>query len=340
ITAPGAAASDVVGWAGRTRGIAAVEPDFAIAPTALPNDPSFSRLWGLRNVGQPAAAGVADIRAETAWNTTTGSRNVVVAVIDTGVDYTHPDLAANIWTNPREIAGDGIDNDGNGLVDDLRGWDFANNDANPMDDNGHGTHVAGTIGATGNNGAGVTGVNWAVSILPLKFLTASGSGSTSSAIAAVNYATQMRRDFGVNIVATNNSWGGGGFSSILRDAIDAGGRAGILFVAAAGNDGANADVTPQYPASYPGTSIISVAATTRDNTLASFSNYGLTSVDVAAPGSGIYSTVPGNAYATYSGTSMATPHVAGTVALLAAAYPTANAAQIRSAILTATTPVA
>lgn len=340
ITAPGAASTDVVSWAGRTRGVAAVEPDFAINPTALPSDPAFSRLWGLRNAGQTGGVVGADIRAETAWNTTIGSRSVVVAVIDTGVDYTHQDLAANIWTNPREVAGDGIDNDGNGLVDDVRGWDFANRDADPMDDNGHGTHVAGTIGAVGNNGVGVTGVNWQVSIMPLKFLTASGSGSTSNAIAAVNYVTRMRREFGVNIVASNNSWGGGGSSTLLRDAIDNGGRAGILFVAAAGNDGANTDIAPHYPSSYPGSSIISVAATTRDNTLASFSNYGLTSVDVAAPGSGIYSTVPGNAYATYSGTSMATPHVTGTVALLAAAYPTANLAQIRSAILTGTTPVA
>ena len=340
LSAPGSATADVTGWARRTRGIVAVEPDFAIAPTALPADPAFDRLWGLRNVGQSGGAVGADIRAETAWNTTTGSRGVVVAVIDTGVDYRHPDLAANIWTNPREVAGDGIDNDGNGYVDDARGYDFANGDSDPMDDNGHGTHVAGTIGAVGNNGVGVTGVNWQVSIMPLKFLTASGSGSTSNAIAAINYATHMRRDFGVNIVASNNSWGGGGYSTLLRDAIDAGGRAGILFVAAAGNDGANTDVAAQYPASYPGTSIISVAATTRDNSLASFSNYGLTSVDVAAPGSGIYSTVPGNAYATYSGTSMATPHVTGTVALLAAAYPTANPAQIRSAIIAGVTPVA
>ena len=340
ITAPGAGTSDVVGWARQTRGVATVEPDFAIAPTALPNDPSLGSLWGLRNVGQSGGVLAADIRAETAWNTTTGSRSVVVAVIDTGVDYRHTDLAANIWTNPREVPGDGVDNDGNGFVDDVRGFDFANGDGDPMDDNGHGTHVAGTIGALGNNGVGVSGVNWQVSIMPLKFLNASGSGSSSNAIAAINYATRMRRDFGVNIVATNNSWGGAGFSPLLRDAIDAGGRAGILFVAAAGNSGANIDVAPQYPAAYPGASVITVAATTRDNTLAGFSNYGLTNVDVAAPGAGIYSTVPGNAYATYSGTSMAAPHVTGTAALLAAAHPTANAAQIRSAILAGVTPVA
>lgn len=340
ITAPGAETSDVVGWAGRTPGVAAVEPDFAIAPTALPNDPSFGSLWGLRNLGQSGGVVGADIRAETAWNTTTGSRSVVVAVIDTGVDYRHADLAANVWTNPREIAGDGIDNDRNGFVDDVRGYDFANGDGDPMDDNGHGTHVAGTIGAIGNNGVGVTGVAWQVSIMPLKFLNGSGSGSTSNALAAINYATQMRRDYGVNIVATNNSWGGGGFSMVLREAIEAGGRAGILFVAAAGNNGANIDVAPQYPAAYPGTSIISVAATARDNSLAGFSNHGGVNVDLAAPGAGIVSTVPGNAYATYSGTSMAAPHVTGTVALLAAAHPTAGAARIRSAILGGVTPVA
>jgi len=340
ITAPGAATSDVVGWAGRTPGVAAVEPDFAIAPTALPNDPSFGSLWGLRNLGQSGGVVGADIRAETAWNTTTGSRSVVVAVIDTGVDYRHADLAANIWTNPREIAGDGIDNDRNGFVDDVRGYDFANGDGDPMDDNGHGTHVAGTIGAVGNNGIGVTGVAWQVSIMPLKFLNGSGSGSTSNALAAINYATQMRRDYGVNIVATNNSWGGGGFSMVLRDAIEAGGRAGILFVAAAGNSGANIDLVPQYPAAYPGTSVIAVAATARDNSLAGFSNQGGVNVDLAAPGVGILSTVPGNAYATYSGTSMAAPHVTGAVALLAAAYPSASAAQIRSAILGGVTPVA
>ncbi|NDC53753.1 MAG: LEPR-XLL domain-containing protein [Planctomycetia bacterium] len=339
LVAPGAAAGDVTAWAGRTRGVTTVEPDFAIAPTALPADPSFDRLWGLRNVGQSGGVAGVDIHAEAAWNRTTGSRGVVVAVIDTGVDYTHQDLAANIWTNPRETAGDGIDNDGDGFVDDVHGWNFVANNGNCMDDNSHGTHVAGTIGAVGNNGVGVTGVNWQVSIMPLKFLDRSGSGSTSNAIAAVNYATHMRRDCGVNIVAANASWGGGGYSTLLRDAIDAAGRSGILFVAAAGNSAANTDVTPQYPSAYPGTSIISVAATTRDGSLASFSNYGVTSVDVAAPGSGIYSTVPGNAYATYSGTSMAAPHVTGTVALLAAAYPGANVAQIRAAILTGVTPL-
>ena len=341
LTAPGAGVQDVVNWAAGTVGVASVEPDFVIAPTIAPNDPTFSQLWGLNNVGQSGGVANADINAPEAWNTTTGSRTVVVAVIDTGIDYTHPDLAANAWHNPGEVAGDGIDNDGNGYVDDVYGWDFANNDSNPMDDNGHGTHVSGTIGAVGNNGVGVAGVNWQVSIMGLKFLSGAGSGSTSGAIAAINYATRMRRDFGINIVASNNSWGGGGFSTSLRDAIEAGGRAGILFVAAAGNEAGNNDgATLSYPASYTSESIISVAATDRTNTLASFSNYGATSVDLAAPGVSILSTTPNNTYASYSGTSMATPHVTGTIALLAAAYPQATASAIRTAILTGTTPVA
>jgi subtilisin family serine protease len=202
----------VLGWAARTAGVRYVEPDFVITPTLSSNDPSLGQLWGLHNIGQSGGVVDADIDAPEAWNTTTGSRNVVVAVIDTGMDYKHPDLAPNTWRNPGEVAGDGIDNDGNGFIDDIHGWDFANNDSSPMDDNGHGTHVSGTIGAVGNNGSGVVGVNWQVSIMPLKFLTGSGSGSTSAAVAAINYATRMRRDFGINVVATNNSWGGGGLS--------------------------------------------------------------------------------------------------------------------------------
>jgi subtilisin family serine protease len=340
LVAPGAGVQEVVGWAGRTTGVAYVEPDFAFTPTAMPNDASFGQLWGLNNAGQSGGVSNIDINAPEAWNTTTGSRSVVVAVIDTGIDYRHPDLAANVWSNPREVAGDGLDNDGNGYVDDIHGYDFANNDGDPMDDNGHGTHVSGTIGAAGNNGSGVTGVNWQVSIMGLKFLSGSGSGSTSGAIAAINYATRMRRDFGINIVATNNSWGGGGFSTALRDAIEAGGQAGILFVAAAGNESNNNEAAPSYPASYTSQSIIAVAAVDRSGNLAGFSNYGATSVDVAAPGVSISSTTPNGNYASYSGTSMATPHVTGTVALLAAANPQATASQIRTAILSTTTPLA
>jgi len=339
LSAPGAGVQQVLGWAARTPGVAYVEPDFVIAPRRVANDASFPQLWGLNNTGQSGGLADADIDAPEAWDVTTGSRNVVVAVIDTGIDYTHPDLAANAWRNPGEVAGDRIDNDGNGFVDDVYGWDFANNDANPMDDEGHGTHVAGTIGAVGDNGTGVVGVNWQVSIMALKFLGANGSGTTSAAVAAVNYATRMRRDFGVNVVATNNSWGGGGFSAALRDAIAAGGDAGILFVAAAGNDAANTDVAPEYPASYAGTAVMSVAATDRSNRLSSFSNFGATSVDLGAPGSSILSTVPGGGYATYSGTSMAAPHVTGVAALLLSADPAQSAAALRERLITHAVPV-
>lgn len=339
LQAPAASVADVRGWAAATAGVRYVEPDFVITTSATPNDPSYSRLWGLNNSGQTGGVADADMDVAEAWDVSSGSRSVVVGVIDTGIDYNHPDLAANIWRNPGEIAGDGIDNDRNGYVDDVRGWDFANNDNDPFDDEGHGTHVAGTIGAVGNNGVGIVGVSWNVSLMALKFLGADGSGSTSNAIAAINYATRMRQSFGVNVVATNNSWGGGGFSSALRDAIAAGGSAGVLCVAAAGNESANNDATPSYPANYAGDAVISVAATDSSNRLATFSNYGVTTVDVAAPGVGIYSTVPGNRYASYSGTSMATPHVTGTVALLAAANPQATAAELRTAILSTAVPL-
>ena len=339
VTAPGATTQDVLGWASTTAGVLYVEPDFVINPAATPNDPSFNRLWGLHNTGQTGGVDDADIDALEAWDITTGSRDVVIAVIDTGVDYTHPDLAANAWQNPGEIPGNGIDDDGNGFVDDIYGYDFVNNDGDPMDDNGHGTHVSGTIGGVGDDGVGVAGVNWQVSIMGLKFLSGGGSGSTSDAVRAVNYATMMRRDHGINIVATNNSWGGGGFSTALSDAIEAGGDAGILFIAAAGNEGNNNDVFPGYPASMTSEAIISVAATDSSNGLAGFSNYGATSVDIGAPGVGIYSTVPGNSYASYSGTSMATPHVAGVVGLLAAANPNLTPAEIREAILSTAAPI-
>jgi len=333
ISTPGASAAQVSQWARTQAGVSLLEPDFALESRRLPDDPRSSQLYGLDT-----------IRAPRAWDTTVGSRNVVVAVIDTGIDYRHPDLAANVWRNPGEVAGDGIDNDGNGFTDDVHGYDFFDEDGDPMDlslenGGGHGTHVAGTIGAVGNNGTGVTGVSWQVSLMGVRFLGPNG-GSISAAIRAVNYVTRMRRDFGVNVVATNNSWGGGGFSTALRDAIEAGGRAGILFVAAAGNETNNNDASPSYPASYTSEAIISVAATDRNDRLASFSNFGTTSVDVAAPGVGILSTTPNGSYASFSGTSMATPHVAGTVALLAAARPEATAAQIRAAILGSARPVA
>ena len=339
VATPGAAVADVLGWAAVAPNVAYVEPDFVIAPQIVASDPSFGDLWGLHNTGQSGGLADADIDAPEAWDVTTGSRSVVIAVIDTGIDYTHRDLAANVWRNPGEIPGDGIDNDGNGFVDDVFGWDFANRDADPMDDNGHGTHVAGTIGAVGGNDTGIVGVNWQVSIMALKFLSDSGIGSTRGAIGAINYATRMKRDFGVSVVATNNSWGSGGFSTALRDAIAAGRGANILFVAAAGNDGRNNDTTAHYPSNYTDSAVISVAASDHSNRLAGFSNVGTVSVDLAAPGVSITSTLPGDAYGSYSGTSMAAPHVAGVVGLLAAANPAATAAEIRNAILTTTAPV-
>jgi len=340
LVAPGVSADGMREWAGRTQTIVSIEPDRALSTLAIPNDASFGTLWGLNNSGRSPGVGNSDINAPEAWETTTGSRSVVVAVIDSGVDYTHPDLAANVWTNPREVAGDGIDNDANGFVDDVRGWDFANADADPMDDDGHGTHVSGTIGAVGNNAIGVTGVNWRVSIMGLKFLDAEGNGYTSDAVAAVKYATRMRRDFGANVVAINASWGGETRSTALANAIAAAGRAGILFVTAAGNESSNNDRTPSYPANLSDDSVIAVAATNHSNRLAAFSNYGSTTVDLAAPGVGILSTVPGGGYASFSGTSMATPYVTGTVALMAAANPRATAVEIRSALLSTVTPVA
>jgi subtilisin family serine protease len=337
LSAPGASSADVLGWAAKTQGVAYVEPNFVLQTAAVPNDPSYSRLWGLNNIGQSGGLRDADIDAPEAWNITTGSRDVVVAVIDTGVDYNHPDLKANMWTNPGETPGDGIDNDKNGFVDDVYGYDFANNDANPMDDDDHGTHVAGTIGAVGNNGTGVVGVSWNVSLMAVKFLGTRG-GTTANAIKAVQYVTTMRKA-GVNVVASNNSWGGGAFNQSLKDAIDEGGKAGILFVAAAGNEANDNDESAVYPTSYASESIISVAATDRRNRLANFSNYGETSVDIGAPGVDIYSTLPNGGYGNLSGTSMAAPQVSGAIALLAAAKPGLTAAELKAAILSTAQPI-
>ena len=325
----------------KVKGFKYVEPDFAVWTDATtPNDPSFNTLWGLNNTGQSGGKVDADIDAPEAWDTATGAgSSVVIGIIDTGINYNHPDLAANAWVNPGEVAGNGIDDDGNGFVDDVRGWDFYNNDNNPIDDNGHGTHVSGTIAGVGNNGVGVTGVSWGAKVMALKFLNASGSGSTSGAIAAINYATMMKTSHGVNLKATNNSWGGGSFSSSLQTAIQNNANAGMLFIAAAGNSGLNTDTFVSYPAGYPVDNIISVAATDRNDNLASFSNYGATSVDLGAPGVDVYSTYL-SSYATLSGTSMATPHVTGVAALLWAYAPNATRQQIKTAILNGTDAIA
>lgn len=308
------------------------EPNYILTADLVPNDPDFSAMYNLRNVGQNGGVEGADIAAPEAWNTTTGG-GVVVAVIDTGVDYTHPDLAANVWTNAGEIPDNGIDDDNNGYVDDWRGWDFCNHDNDPYDDHSHGTHCAGIIAAAGNNGTGVAGVCWTAKIMPLKFMAASGAGSTSEAVNAILYAARM----GARVAS--NSWGGSGYSQALKDAIEAADGAGMIFVAAAGNSARDNDINAHYPSSYDCKNVISVAATDNRDLLASFSCYGLASVDIGAPGVAIRSTVPGGGYATYDGTSMATPHVAGAAALALSHAPEKDHHRVIADILGGATPL-
>jgi len=277
------------------------EPNYTYQIDSIPDDPRFNELWGLHNTGQTGGTNDADIDAPEAWDIQPGSSDHVIGVIDTGVDYTHEDLADNMWINPGEIPGDGIDNDGNGYIDDVYGINAITSNGDPMDDHNHGTHVAGTIGAIGNNSKGIIGLNPSVKIMALKFLNASGSGYNSDAIECIEYIITMKNR-GVNIKATNNSWGGGSFSQALYDAIKSLRDNDILFVAAAGNDDSDNDITPHYPSSYNLENIISVAATDHNDRLAYFSNYGETSVDVAAPGVKILSTLPGgNSYSPQPG---------------------------------------
>ena len=315
------------------------EPNWIYRHTAASNDPYFANgsLWGMYGDTSSPANQYGSQAAEAWAAGKTCSSTVYVGIIDEGVMIGHPDLAANIGVNPREIAGNGIDDDGNGYVDDVNGWDFDGNNNSVYDgtQDDHGTHVAGTIGATGGNGTGVAGICWNVKLIMAKFLGRNG-GTTANAIKAVDYLTDLKTRHGLNLVATNNSWGGGGFSQALKDAIDRSGTAGILFVAAAGNSSVNNDASPHYPSSYSSANIISVASITSSGALSSFSNYGATTVDIGAPGSSIWSTVPGRkgpTYASYSGTSMATPHVTGAAAMYAASHSGATAAQIKTAIL-------
>ncbi len=315
------------------------EPNYIYQHNVLSNDTYFTtgKLWGMYGDASSPANQYGSQAAE-AWAVGhTGSSSVFVGVIDEGAMYAHEDLAGNVWTNPFDPV-DGIDNDGNGYKDDIHGWDFNGNNNTTFDgtQDDHGTHVSGTIGAVGGNGKGVAGVNWSVTIISAKFLGNSG-GTTANAIKAVDYITDLKTRHSLQLVATNNSWGGGGFSQSLKNAIERANTQNILFVAAAGNDGKNNDNSPHYPSSYTNTNIIAVASITKTGALSSFSDYGATSVDLGAPGSGIFSTLPGinntSKYGSYDGTSMATPHVTGAAALYASTHPTATAADIKAAIL-------
>ncbi|MEZ4864733.1 MAG: CARDB domain-containing protein [Caldilineaceae bacterium] len=325
------------------------EPNYLLHIARTPDDPDFDKLWGLRNVGQTGGLNGADVSAMEAWDVSTGSKDIVIAIIDTGIDYNHEDLAANIWVNKKECPqgygkcqADGKDDDNNGYVDDFYGANTINDTGEIMDDFGHGTHVAGTIGGVGNNGTGVVGVNWNIQILGCKFLSASGSGTTSNAIKCFNYVDELKNKQGYNIVLTSNSWGGGLYSEALLEAM--GGPNAPLHVCAAGN--ANSSRI-SYPAGYELDNIISVAATDHEDLYASFSNWGADWVDLAAPGVDIYSTVPqgscamcdSSGYRSASGTSMATPHVSGAAALVWAKYPNLTAEQVKDRLLSGADPL-
>lgn len=314
-------------------GIESVQPNFIYRAQETANDPRFNELYGL-----------SQIQAPVAWDTTTGSSSIVVAVIDLGVDYNHEDLSANMWRNPGETgldsggqdkASNAIDDDGNGYVDDVFGVDTINHDSNPMDDGGHGTHVSGTIGGIGNNGTGVVGVNWNLRIMAIKSHGADGNGTSASVVEAFQYVAMMRRR-GINVRVTNNSWGGApeaaDFDQALKDAIDDAGNTGILNVCAAGNSNRDNDADPFYPASYDSPSIMSVTASDQNDNRAGFSSRGATSVDLAAPGVFILSTLPGS-YGFLSGTSMATPHVSGAAALLWSHAPHLTTAQVKETLM-------
>lgn len=327
----GMSVKDAISKLSANPAVAYAEPDYILTADATPNDEFYDLLWGLHNTGQTGGTDDADIDAAEAWDITTGDSSVVVGVIDTGVQYDHPDLVNNMWMNPGEIAGNGVDDDANGYVDDIYGIDTVNGDTDPMDDQGHGTHVSGTIGAEGNNSIGVVGVNHDVSIVGCKFLGADGSGSTSGAIECIDYMVSLKQA-GVNLKALNNSWGGGGFSASLEASIQAAADEDILFVAAAGNDGVNNDNSPHYPSSYEVDNVVAVASTTHTDGDSGFS-YGLVSVDLGAPGTDIGSTYVDDSYVYASGTSMATPHVAGAAALVWSINPDLTAVEMKQLLM-------
>lgn len=325
VTLPdGTTVSEATAFYSQNQFVQNAEPNYIAYATRMPNDKYFSLEWGLHNTGSagrsPATIGV-DIRAPKAWDTDIGSRSVIVAVADSGVDYTHPDLVGNIWTNPNPDP----------YKNDVHGWNFVDDNNDPMDYCMHGTHVAGTIAAIGNNGIGVTGVMWTAQIMPVRWLDADGRGNTADEISAINYASAM----GAQII--NISAGGRGYSQALKNAIDA---SPALIVCAAGNDGTNDDQTFFYPASYASNNLITVAATDYNDNLASFSNYGVRSVHVAAPGVNIASTIPlwktragYDPYDFLSGTSMAAPHVSGVAGLIKAKHPEYSNLQLKAAVL-------
>lgn len=322
------------------------EPNYVYHHDVISNDPYYTdgRLWGMYGDASTPANQYGSQAAEAWAKGHTGSKYVVVGVVDEGAMYSHEDLGANYPMNPFDKA-DGIDNDGNGYIDDIHGWDFFSDDNSTFDGavDDHGTHVSGTIGAVGGNNRGVAGVNWKVAMVSGKFLGPNG-GFTDDAVLAVDYMIDLKIRHKAKLVALNNSWGGGGYSQALKDAIDRADSANILFVVAAGNNfKSNNDVTPYYPAAYSSENIITVASITKTGALSYFSNIGPTTVDIGAPGSGVFSTVPGSdgitsSYASYDGTSMATPHVTGACALYASTHPNATAAQIKNAILSSAIP--
>ena len=332
------------------KGVEFAEPNYIYNHFATSNDTYFTNgsLWGMYG-SATSPANQYGTGAATAWaNGKVGSSTVYIGIIDEGYMYTHSELTANAGVNPRETAGNGIDDDGNGYIDDVNGWDFDGNNNTIFDgvNDDHGTHVAGTIGGKGGNGAGVAGVCWNVKLLNAKFLGSTG-GTTANAIKAVDYFTDLKVRAGINLVATNNSWGGGGYSQALYDAVVRANNQGILFIAAAGNETNNNDANASYPSNYDVANVIAVASITSTGGLSSFSNYGATQVDLGAPGSNIYSTVPVRSggkvvgsYASYNGTSMATPHVTGAAALYASINPGASMATIKNAIIGSVTPTA
>lgn len=296
----------------------------------LPNDPMFNEQWALNNVGQNGGKQKADIGAIQAWLKTKGTKKVVVAVLDTGVDYTHNDLIGNMWIRPDNVPA--YKDDELGTVNDKHGFNANDNLSDPMDENGHGTHCAGVIGAEGDNNEGIAGINWEVEIMPLKFLGKGGFGSTKDAIEAINYAVDRKRN-GVNVRVISASWGSTQYSKALEDAIRAAGEEGILFIAAAGNDSTDNDKRKHYPSNYELPNVVSVAALDRNDNLASFSNYGAKTVHIAAPGKDILSTWLRDDYREASGTSMATPQVSGVAALILSTDPKMSVDKVKDRLL-------